>query len=71
MNADTTPTASRTEAEWREAEALAVWQQHGDWAPVHIAQRIGAHAIKRDQGGVDRWKDIARALDRLMRADRC
>ena len=50
----------------RLAEALAVLKQHGDRAPVHIAERIGALALADEAAGVSRWQEIARALDRLL-----
>ena len=44
-----------------------ILQQHGDRAPVHVAERIGALALARDMDGVITWKAIAGRMDQLMR----
>lgn len=50
------------------AEALAVERLHGEGAPKHIAERIGALALAGDMKGVERWKEIAARLDELRRS---
>ncbi len=52
----------------RWAEAAMVLRQQGSNAHVFVAERIGALAIAGDQAGVDRWKEIARRLQRLIEA---
>jgi hypothetical protein len=49
------------------AAANMILQQHGDRAPVHVAERIGALALARDMDGVITWKAIAGRMDQLMR----
>jgi len=51
----------------RLAEALAVLRIHGDGAQVHVAERIGALALAGDAAGVERWRQIARAMDGVLR----
>lgn len=45
--------------------ALQVVKQHGDNAPLHIAERIGALALAGDMAGVATWKRIANRVDQL------
>lgn len=45
--------------------ALAVERQHGERAPVFVAERIGALALAGDREGVATWRRIAACLDRL------
>ena len=49
----------------RWAEALAIERQHGDQAPVFLAERLGALALTGDDAGVERLKQIASKLDQL------
>lgn len=56
-----------TPADERLAEALAIERIHGDRAPVHIAERIGALALAGDEAGVARWKQIAANYETLLR----
>lgn len=49
----------------RWAEALTIERQHGDQAPLYIAERIGALAMAGDAAGVNRFKQIAVRLDLL------
>lgn len=53
--------------EERWAEALAIQRLHGDVAPVWVAERIGALALAGDQAGFERFRAIARRLDKLIR----
>ncbi len=45
--------------------ALAIEKQHGDRAPVFVAERIGALALAGDAAGIERWKAIAARMERL------
>jgi hypothetical protein len=45
--------------------ALEVQRQHGERAPVFVAERIGALLLAGDMAGVDRWKAIAACMDAL------
>jgi len=45
--------------------ALAVERQHGERAPVFVAERIGALALAGDAAGVARWKAIAARMAQL------
>lgn len=54
-----------TEDQERWAEALAVEHQHGEDAPLFIAERIGALAMVGDHEGIERWKAIAARLDEI------
>lgn len=45
--------------------ALAIEKQHGDHAPVWIAQRIGELALAGEMDGVELWRAIAAKLDAL------
>lgn len=47
--------------------ALEVHRQHGPRAPAFVAEQIGALALKEDLTGVAMWKEIASALDRVLR----
>lgn len=51
--------------EERWAEAIAIERLHGDAAPIHVAERIGALAVAGDRAGIERWKKIAAKLDAL------
>lgn len=51
----------------RWAEAMMVRRLYADRAELHVAERIGALALLGDMGGVERWRDIAVHLDRLLR----
>lgn len=48
------------------AIALKVERDHGDSAPRHIAQRIGAAAIAGEWDAVTMWKVIAARFDQLQ-----
>jgi len=54
-----------TEEQHLWACALEIQRQHGDRAPVFVAERIGALALAGDMAGVDRWKAIAACMDAL------
>jgi len=47
------------------AIALKVERDHGDSAPRHIAQKIGAAAIAGEWDAVTMWKAIAARFDQL------
>jgi hypothetical protein len=44
------------------AAANMVLKQHGQRAPVFVAERIGALALDGDMAGVETWKAIARRI---------
>ena len=58
-----TPDAER----W--AEALQIERMFGERAPTFVAVRLGALAKAGDAAGVERFREIARRLDRLRRGD--
>ena len=62
-------TEPMTPDEERWAEAMAVQRQHGERAPLHVAERIGALALAGDEEGVQRWREIAIQLDRFLRPE--
>jgi hypothetical protein len=45
--------------------AIKVLEQHGDEAPRHIAERIGALALDGDELGIEVWRKIAARVDQL------
>ncbi len=45
--------------------AAEVQRQHGDRAPVYVAERIGALVLAGDPEGVTTWKAIAARLQQL------
>lgn len=47
------------------ALALQVEQDHGEAAPLHIAEMIGAAATSGYEEGVAMWKAIAARYDQL------
>jgi hypothetical protein len=49
----------------RWAEALLVERHHGEQAPLIIAERVRALALKGDEEGVARWMTIATRYDQL------
>jgi hypothetical protein len=58
-----------TQDQERRAEALMVHRLYGERACVHVAERIGALALAGDMAGVERWREIARRLDQLLRPE--
>ena len=46
--------------------ANTVLDQHGDQAPVFVAERIGQLALDGDREGVQTWKAIAHRIDALV-----
>jgi len=56
-----------TEEQHLWACALAIEKQHGNDAPLHVAERIGALALAGDMAGVERWKAIAAKMQALTR----
>lgn len=61
------PSQSLTSDQERWAEALALERQHGDRAPIVVAETIGALARKGNIDGIARWKEIASRLDTLRK----
>jgi hypothetical protein len=50
--------------------AATIERQHGDRAPLIVAERIGALALAGDAEGVSAWRAIAVRLDQLRRPTR-
>jgi hypothetical protein len=50
----------------RWAEALAIERQHGEVAPMWIAERIGALAMSGDFAGVARFRAVAAKYEQLL-----
>jgi len=50
--------------------AMEVQRQHGEQAPVFIAERIGALALAAgDEAGIATWKAIAARYDQLREGE--
>lgn len=49
--------------------ASMVLRQHGDRAPVVVAEKIGQLAREGKAEGVALWKEVARRLEQLMGQD--
>ena len=45
--------------------ANEVFRQHGDKAPLHVAERLGEIALAGDAAGIATWKEIARRMDAM------
>lgn len=50
--------------------ANQVLENHGEGAPVFVAERIGALALAGDMEGIAAWKAIASRVDQLMKPPR-
>ena len=46
--------------------ANTVLKIHGNKAPLHVAEQIGALALKGDQEGIHTWQEIAVRIDVLI-----
>jgi hypothetical protein len=42
-----------------------VIEEHGETAPLFVAERIGALAAAGDEAGIRAWQEIARRMERL------
>lgn len=49
--------------------ANQVLQTHGENAPLHVAEQIGALALIEDEAGIATWKAIAKRVAELMGKD--
>lgn len=49
------------------AIATTLLTRYGDDAPLHVAARMGELAVADDAAGIERWKEIARCMDQLIR----
>lgn len=49
--------------------ANRVLQTHGESAPLHVAEQIGALALVGDADGVRTWQAIAKCIARLSGKD--
>lgn len=47
--------------------AMMLLRQHGEQAPVRVAERIGELALAGDASGVELWQRIASRMDRILR----
>ena len=47
-----------------------VLKTHGENAPLHVAEQIGALALVEDEAGIATWKAIAKRVAELMGKDR-
>jgi len=45
--------------------ASQVLQLHGDKAPLHVAEQIGALATQGDDAGIRTWQAIAARIEQL------
>lgn len=45
--------------------ANTVLEAHGAQAPVHVAEQIGALALKGDDEGIRTWQEIAKRIAEL------
>lgn len=48
--------------------ASVLLRQHGDRAPVVVAERIGQLTSEGKGEGVALWKEVARRVDQMVRA---
>ena len=48
--------------------AVMLIKQHGDLAPVKVAERIGQVAMQGDDEGVVVWRAVAAHMDAILRA---
>lgn len=46
--------------------ASTVHKTHGDKAPLHVAEQIGALALKGDEEGILTWQEIAKRIEQLQ-----
>lgn len=42
--------------------AATLLRHHGDKAPLRVAERIGALAMRGEMGGVELWREVARRM---------
>lgn len=49
--------------------ANQVLTTHGDKAPLHVAEQIGALALAGDEAGIQTWQAIARRIAQLTGMD--
>jgi hypothetical protein len=47
--------------------AATVLRQHGEKAPVHVAEWIGACAVADDAAGVATWKAVAVRMSAVLK----
>ena len=45
--------------------ASEILKTHGDKAPLHVAEQLGAVALKGDEQGIRTWQEIARRIEAL------
>lgn len=49
--------------------ANQVLTKHGDKAPLHVAEQIGALALAGDEAGIRTWQGIAKRIAQLTGSD--
>lgn len=49
--------------------ANQVLKTHGEKAPLHVAEQIGAMALAGDEAGIATWQAIAKRIAGLMGKD--
>ena len=49
--------------------ANQVLKTHGDQAPLHVAEQIGALVLAGDEAGIRTWQAIARRIAQLAGSD--
>lgn len=49
--------------------ANQVLTTHGDKAPLHVAEQIGALALAGDEAGISTWQGIAKRIAQLTGSD--
>lgn len=48
---------------------LALVKQHGDQAPLEVAERIGQLAVQGEPQGVALWQEVAKRLNSLLSSE--
>ena len=46
--------------------ANTVLKTHGDSAALHVAEQLGALALKGDEQGIRAWQEIAKRIEQLQ-----
>ncbi len=46
--------------------ANQVLRAHGDKAALHVAEQLGALALRQDAEGIAAWQEIARRIEQLQ-----
>lgn len=46
--------------------AIMLLRQHGEQAPLKVAERIGELAVAHEAGGVQLWREVAHRMNALI-----